>query len=147
MDLAFIRTFRGNFHPINLGFLSLAPEKKNMDNYFTKRFRAVDNDNRILRSIFCAHCHIPTGQASTERPPTNYWVCFLELTTLGSVKIDMIPGGGADYLGGVIMLESNPCQNQQHRQRHGVRIPTVADGSNHHERNCSVEERLLSVYG
>ncbi len=42
------------------------------------------------------------------RPPTNHWVIFLQLrdSVANSVKVDMIPGDGADGLAGTVILDS-----------------------------------------
>lgn len=101
-----------------------------MENFYTKSLKAVDMEQPIVRFNLCAYAANQPTEAPTHRSPTNHWVCFLELATDGSVKVDMTPGGGNDWLGGIIMLESKPdkktSSNIKTMAFESLQSPTVA---------------------
>lgn len=75
-----------------------------MEGFYTKRLEATDLEKRVVQIRICAN---ELTQNDNGRRPINHWVAYLELAGGGSIKIDMSPGGGRDYLTGILMLESN----------------------------------------
>ncbi|EER39135.1 conserved hypothetical protein [Histoplasma capsulatum H143] len=54
----------------------------------------------------CAYQNEGNKGDEDGRPPTNHWAAFLQANGRGSVRLDMIPGDGADGLTGMLVIES-----------------------------------------
>ncbi|KAI1962177.1 hypothetical protein LOY94_006744 [Ophidiomyces ophidiicola] len=77
-----------------------------MENWGTSKFKTTDLGKGVTNVHICGYKNEKNEGDLDGRPPTNHWAAFLEVHGGGSVRLDMVPGDGADGLTGMLIIES-----------------------------------------
>lgn len=108
-----------------------------MENYNIDRFNTAQFWSAVVNIHLCSYWNEKNEGDEDGNPPTNHWAAFLQLSSGGSVRLNMAPGYGSDSLRGKIdlvlkpyMIMNNAVKLLLFRLKAPIMVQTIIDTIN-----------------